>query len=88
MCKKTKYISRVVAKKRMAEIQSERWHREKTPIRVYECKECGFFHMTSRPMGEYANNTETMTNEPRTKTKPHLQRQRPRYTEGYAQWGD
>ena len=79
-------MSRAIAKKRMAEIQSERWHRKKTPVRVYECEVCGFFHMTSRPMSEYADNTETIAdNEPRTKTKPHLHRSRPRYTEGYAQ---
>lgn len=91
MCNKTKFITKAVARQRMSEIQSEKRKREKTPLRIYECPDCGFFHMTSRPMREFSdiqfdnqNDIESITDEPRTKTKSYLHRSRPRYTEGYA----
>jgi hypothetical protein len=47
MCSKARFPSRALALQRLAEIQTKGEDREKKPVRVYSCNECGGYHLTS-----------------------------------------
>lgn len=55
-CKKAVFLTKDEARKSLQRIRRRGKKRDKQPIRSYECPECGYWHLTSKPDNRFKTN--------------------------------